>query len=158
MQMNFAPSARHGMPWDISPNSPTNCSQGGLSIAGKRLAELLSMVWLNFLLSAIFFQPCEVLAVCEPQSRVQKLKNLPAFICKKPCEVQQVSGLKFRLVCIWLCAKKRKVKQTCDQLKFRLECTRKFNHSKSWRSGFWLYTVVPLCKPCKTHEVHYGVY
>ena len=129
--MNFMPSAIHGKPWDSSPNSPALCSQGGLSTAGKRLAELLAKVWLNFLLSANFFQPCEVLVVCEPQSRLQKLKNLPAFICQEPCEVLQVSGLEFRLVCIWLCAKKRKIKQTCKHMKVRLVCTSKFNHSNS---------------------------
>ena len=34
---------------------------------------------------------------------------------EKPCEVQLVSVLEFRLVCIWFCAKnKRKIEHACD--------------------------------------------
>ena len=93
-----APSARHGLPCGSSPTSTTNCSQGGLSAAGKRLADLLARVWLNFFLPSVCYlltamwssggvwasvqatkaflksaslQPCEVLVVYEPQSRLQ---------------------------------------------------------------------------------------
>ncbi|XP_073360536.1 protein FAR1-RELATED SEQUENCE 5-like [Aegilops tauschii subsp. strangulata] len=40
--VNFAPYERHGLPCGSFPSSPTNCSQGGLSADGKRLAELLA--------------------------------------------------------------------------------------------------------------------
>ena len=138
MQVNFTPYERHGLSCGSSPRSLTNFSQGGLSAAGKRLAELLARVWLNFfLLFVICLQPCEVLVVCEPQSRLQTIENtsaftcekpcevqlisepqsrlqtvenLPPFTCEKPCEVQLVSVLEFRLVSIWFCAKKIKGK------------------------------------------------
>ena len=123
--MNFVPYSRYGLSCGSSPSSPTNCSQGGLSATGKRLAELLARVWLNFFLLFIVFlqprevqvvcehqsriqkdflksaclQPCEVQVVCEPQSRLQTVENLPAFTCEKPCEVQLFSVLEFRLVC-----------------------------------------------------------
>ena len=149
MQVNFAPYERHGLPCGSSPSSPTNYSQGGLSAAGKRLAELLARVWLNFFLPLVCYllttmwssggvwasvqatktvlksaclQPCEVQVVCEHQSRLQTVENLPAFTCEKPCEVQLVSVLDFRLVCNWLCEKNEK-KHTCDHMKVRLECT-----------------------------------
>ena len=75
--------------------------------------------------------------MCEPQSRLQTVENLPAFTCEKPCEVQLFSVLEFRLVCNLLCAKnKRKIEHACDHMKVRLLCTTASTIQTHEGSGF----------------------